>query len=80
MTSEVRVDRGLSSANKGGRGLYCGHPHFLCKKLRIFLKFVVCDPHGQGGGGGQFFAILCGHFYGRPLLVDVGILRWFEEL
>jgi len=24
-----------------------------------FLKFLVC-PHGQGGSGGQFLAILCG--------------------
>jgi len=56
-----------------------------CKKLRIFRKFMVC-PHGQGGGRlsqcghfankeeGQFFAILCGLFYGRLL----GTFRWIR--
>jgi len=30
---------------------------FDAKKLKFFLKFMMC-PHGQGGGV-QFFVILC---------------------
>jgi len=31
-----------------GRGFWCGRPHLLVQKLKIFLKFMMC-PHKQRG-------------------------------
>jgi len=52
---------------KGGWFFICGRPNFLVQKTSEFSKFLVC-PHRQErlsqcgqGGGGRFYAILCGH-------------------
>jgi len=57
----------------------CGRPHFLVQKHWIFrnLLFVRTDKGGWGlsqyeqGGRGQFFAILCGSGFERPLSITL---------
>jgi len=49
-----------------GRGCFLMQTSALFgAKFTGFLKFMLC-PHGQGRG--QFFVILCGRLYGRPLI------------
>jgi len=83
-SQEEEVFSSADSLRTRRRGFFrCGRPHFLKQKTSIFLKFMVC-PHGQRGRwvelvrtreeGANFFAILCGVLYGRPLILKVNLV------
>jgi len=71
------------------RGFFrCGRQHFLAQNNFGFFEIYGVSARTRGvkpvrtkvNGWGQFFAILCGIFYGRPLTVvaNHNYLNWYS--